>query len=46
MKVMELRHDAVFMNAGSYVIIPKSSSATLIFLRSMALMVSSVMGTS
>ena len=46
MKVMALRHDAVFMNAGSYVIMPKSSSLTLIFRRSRARIVSSLMGTS
>ena len=35
-----LRVEAVFENAGSYAIIPKSSSATLILRRSMALMTS------
>src|SRR5260370_42689033 len=46
MNVIELRHEAVFMNAGSYVIRPKSSSWTLIFRRSIARIVSSVIGTS
>src|SRR3954469_2077143 len=43
---MELRQFAVFMNAGSYVIRPKSSSDALICLRSIALMVPSWMGRS
>src|SRR6188472_2045644 len=43
---MALRHEAVLVNAGSYVINPKSSSDTLILRRSMALMVPSVIGTS
>src|SRR5438067_1771191 len=46
MKVMALRHAAVFMNAGSYVIRPKSSPETLILRRSVARMVPSAMGTS
>ena len=46
MNVIALRQDAVFVNAGSYVIIPKSSSLTLILRRSMARIVSSWMGTS
>src|SRR5215213_9971400 len=46
MKVIALRHDAVFMNAGSYVIIPKSSSSVLICRRSSALIVPSLMGSS
>src|SRR5688500_10359829 len=43
---MALRQEAVFMNAGSYVMSPKSSSSTLIFLRSSALIVPSLMGSS
>src|SRR6267143_1149410 len=43
---MALRQAAVFMKAGSYVIRPKSSSLTLILRRSVARMVSSLMGTS
>src|SRR6185503_14901828 len=39
MNVMRLLHEAVFMNAGSYVIRPKSSSDALIWRRSMALIV-------
>src|SRR5438067_5082 len=46
MYVIALRHAAVFMKAGSYVIRPKSSSLTLILRRSVARMVSSLMGTS
>ena len=42
---MELRQFAVLRNAGSYVIKPKSSGATLIFRRSMARIVPSVTGT-
>ncbi len=38
-------HDAVFRNAGSYVIMPKSSGLTLIFRRSIALIVSFSIGT-
>ena len=45
MNVIALRHDAVFMNAGSYPIMPKSSALTLICLRSAVRMVSSVIGT-
>jgi hypothetical protein len=41
MKVMALLHDAVFMNAGSYVIMPNSSSANLIWRRSIARTVTS-----
>ena len=44
--LVALRHAAVFMNAGSYVARPWSSSATLIFFRSLARMVPSVIGTS
>jgi hypothetical protein len=36
MNVMALLHDAVFMNAGSYVINPNSSGAVLIWRRSIA----------
>ena len=36
MKVIALRHEAVFMKAGSYVIKPKSSAPVLIWRRSMA----------
>src|SRR5712671_5339727 len=43
---MALRQFAVFRNAGSYVIRPKSSGLTLICRRSMARIVSSVTGTS
>src|SRR5215471_16491520 len=43
---MELRQFAVLRKAGSYVISPKSSGATLICLRSMARIVPSEMGTS
>src|SRR3954462_5711926 len=43
---MALRQFAVFRNAGSYVIRPKSPAATLIFRRSMARMVPSVTGIS
>src|SRR5947207_11442238 len=46
MKVMGRRHDAVFMNAGSYVISPKSSPSTLICRRSSALTVPSLIGIS
>src|SRR5262245_3760470 len=46
MKVIRLRHAAVFMNAGSYVIIPNSSDATLIWRRSVALIMPSWTGTS
>jgi len=45
MYVMALRHAAVFMKAGSYVIRPKSSSPVRICRRSMALIVPSVIGT-
>src|SRR6476660_2863121 len=45
MNVMRLLHAAVFMNAGSYVIIPNSSAVTLIWRRSVALMVPSWIGT-
>src|SRR6266568_8244674 len=38
MNVMALLHDAVFMNAGSYVIRPNSSASTLIWRRSIARM--------
>src|SRR5438552_11144464 len=43
---MALRHEAVFMNAGSYVIRPKSSLPFLIWRRSVALIVPSLIGTS
>ena len=43
---MALRQLAVFMNAGSYVIRPKSSGPVLICRRSMARMVPSWMGSS
>src|SRR2546423_11558314 len=43
---MALRQLAVFMNAGSYVIIPKSSEPTLICRRSIARMVPSWIGSS
>src|SRR6266851_3442574 len=46
MKVMALRQLAVFMKAGSYVIRPKSSGATLICRRSMARIVPSCTGSS
>src|SRR5436190_22287385 len=46
MKVIVLRHDAVFMNAGSYVTRPKSSGAVLICLRSLARIVPSLLGSS
>src|SRR6266542_5869391 len=46
MKVMALRHDAVFMKAGAYVIKPKSSPSTLICRRSSALIVPSLIGIS
>src|SRR4029453_7110579 len=46
MNVIRLRHAAVFMNAGSYVIIPNSSDVTLICRRSVALIVPSWTGTS
>src|SRR5262245_3299222 len=46
MNVIRLRHAAVFMNAGSYVIIPNSSDDTLIWRRSVALIVPSWTGTS
>src|SRR5262245_46858286 len=46
MYVIRLRHAAVFMNAGSYVIIPNSSAVTLTWRRSVALMAPSWMGTS
>src|SRR5262249_19547167 len=46
MKVMRLLHAAVFMKAGSYVIIPNSSGVTLICRRSVALMVPSWIGIS
>src|ERR1051326_1592364 len=46
MNVIRLLHDAVFMNAGSYVIIPNSSCVTLIWRRSVALMAPSWIGTS
>src|SRR5262245_32719646 len=46
MKVIVLRHDAVFMNAGSYVTRPKSSGAVLICLRSMARIAPSLIGSS
>ncbi len=38
MNVIALRHDAVFMNAGSYVMSPNSSACTLIWRRSTARM--------
>src|SRR5262249_49762441 len=40
------RHDAVFMNAGSYDMTPKSSSLTLMFLKAVARTVPSSIGTS
>src|SRR4029078_8283878 len=43
MNVMRLLHAAVFMNAGSYVIIPNSSAVTLIWRMSVALIVPSWM---
>jgi hypothetical protein len=43
---MALRQAAVFMKAGSYVLRPKSSSASFICRKSSALTVSSSMGTS
>src|ERR1017187_6500085 len=43
---MLLRHDAVFINAGSYVISPKSSGPVLICRRSIARIVPSWIGTS
>src|SRR5205085_3344984 len=46
MKVILLLHAAVFMNAGSYVIIPNSSAVTLIWRRSVARMVPSWIGIS
>src|SRR5579863_6422941 len=46
MNVILLWHDAVFVNAGSYDIIPKSLSFTLICRRSRARIVSCVMGIS
>ena len=44
--VIAERHDAVFMNAGSYVMSPKSSSATRIARKSSARTVPSVIGIS
>src|SRR5882762_453035 len=44
--VIRLLHAAVFRNAGSYVIIPKSSSLILICRRSVAWIVSFSIGTS
>src|SRR5258706_11725826 len=46
MNVIRLLKDAVFINAGSFVIKPKSSSDALIFRSSMALIVPSAIGTS
>ena len=46
MNVIELRQLAVFMNAGSYVIRPKSSGPLLIWRRSMARIVPSWIGSS
>jgi hypothetical protein len=46
MNVIADRHEAVFVNAGSYAIRPKSSSETLISRRSMARIVPSVISTS
>ena len=46
MNVMLLRQAAVFMNAGSYVIIPNSSGAALICRRSVARIVPSWTGIS
>src|SRR5215212_1935663 len=46
MNVTADRHEAVFMNAGSYVMRPKSSSSTLIWRRSMLRIVPSVTGIS
>jgi hypothetical protein len=44
--VIRLLHAAVFIYAGSYVIIPNSSAVTLIWRRSVALIVPSWIGTS
>ena len=44
MNVIALRHDAVFMNAGSYVISPPSPSSTPIWRRSGARIVPSTIG--
>src|SRR3954462_2514640 len=46
MYVTAERHDAVFVYAGSYVIRPKSSSSTLIWRKSMARTVPSVISIS
>src|SRR3954449_12199567 len=46
MKVISLRHAAVFVKAGSYVIRPKSSSSTFIWRKSIAFTVPSVISTS
>jgi len=46
MYVISLLQDAVFLNAGSYDMRPKSVSCTLIWRRSMALIVPSVTGSS
>src|SRR5690242_7731208 len=46
MNVMALRQAAVFMNAGSYVMRPKSSASVLICRRSVARIVPSVIGSS
>src|SRR5713101_7890443 len=46
MNVMALRQAAVFMNAGSYVMRPKSSPSVLICRRSVARIVPSVIGSS
>src|SRR5215475_5419520 len=45
-KVIRLLQEAVFMNAGSYVIRPKSSEETLIFRRSVARIAPSSIGKS
>src|ERR1700733_16308325 len=46
MKVILLAHEAVFANAGSYVIIPKSESCTLICRKSIGRIVSFLIGIS
>jgi hypothetical protein len=44
--VIALRQEAVFIKAGSYVISPKSASSALIWRKSVARMVPSVIGSS
>ena len=46
MNVIVLLHDAVFMNAGSYVMRPKSVGCSLIWRRSIARIVPSLIGRS